>query len=78
MLWQMYQIRDDPRILVDLVLELLVDQQDVRGLAPELEEFIARDAGRSVPQAGVGAWTCFTKDARRMRCRTWKLRPRHW
>ena len=42
MLWQMYKIRDDPRILVDLVLELLVDQQDVRGLAPELAEFIAK------------------------------------
>ncbi len=42
MLWQMYKIRDDPRILVDLVLELLVDQQDVRGLAPELAEFVAK------------------------------------
>ena len=41
-LWQMYQIRDDPRILVDLVLELLLDQQDVRGLAPELEQFVAK------------------------------------
>jgi enediyne biosynthesis protein E4 len=41
-LWELYRIRDDPRILVDLVLELLVDQQDVRGLAPELAEFVAR------------------------------------
>ncbi len=41
-LWQMYQIRDDPRILVDLVLEVLLDRQDVRGLAPELSEFAAR------------------------------------
>ena len=36
----MYEIRDDPRVLVDLVLELLLDQQDVRGLAPELEQFL--------------------------------------
>jgi len=41
-LWQMYQIRDDPRILVDLDLELLLDQQDVRGLPPELEQFVTR------------------------------------
>jgi tetratricopeptide (TPR) repeat protein len=44
-LWQMYQIRDDPRILVDLVLELLLDRQDVRGLAPELAEFVAKTPG---------------------------------
>lgn len=36
-LWEIYRIRDDPRVLVDLVLELLLDQEDVRGLAPELE-----------------------------------------
>jgi tetratricopeptide (TPR) repeat protein len=42
LLWQLYQIRDDPKILVDLVLELLLDQQDVRGLAPEIEQFVAR------------------------------------
>ena len=41
-LWQIYQIRDDPRILVDLVLELLLDRQDVRGLPPELAEFAAK------------------------------------
>jgi tetratricopeptide (TPR) repeat protein len=40
-LWQIYHIRDDPHVLVDLVLELLLDQQDVRGLAPELEQFVA-------------------------------------
>ena len=41
-LWQIYKIRDDPRILVDLVLELLLDRQDVRGLAPELADFVAK------------------------------------
>jgi tetratricopeptide (TPR) repeat protein len=41
-LWDIYRIRDDPRVLVDLVLEVLLDQQDVRGLAPELEQFVAR------------------------------------
>lgn len=40
-LWEMYHIRDDPRILLDLVLELLTDQEDVRGLAPEIEQFLA-------------------------------------
>jgi tetratricopeptide (TPR) repeat protein len=40
-LWQMYHIRDDPRILLDLVLELLADQDDVRGLGPEIEQFLA-------------------------------------
>ena len=40
-LWQMYHIRDDPHILLDLVLEMLTDQEDVRGLAPELEQFLA-------------------------------------
>jgi tetratricopeptide (TPR) repeat protein len=41
-LWEMYHIRDDPRILLDLGLELLADQDDVRGLAPEIEQFLAR------------------------------------
>src|SRR5206468_687021 len=41
-LWQIYRISDDPRVLVDLVLELLRDQQDVRGLAPELELLVAQ------------------------------------
>ncbi len=41
-LWEIYRIRDDPKVLVDLVLELLLDQEDVRGLAPELEQFVAR------------------------------------
>ncbi len=41
-LWEIYRIRGDPRVLVDLVLELLLDQQDVRGLAPELEQFVER------------------------------------
>jgi tetratricopeptide (TPR) repeat protein len=40
LLWQVERIQDDPRVLVDLVLELLLDQQDVRGFAPELEEFV--------------------------------------
>jgi tetratricopeptide (TPR) repeat protein len=38
--WQIYRIQADPRILVDLVLELLQDQQDVRGFGSELEEFV--------------------------------------
>jgi tetratricopeptide (TPR) repeat protein len=41
-LWQIAGIQDDPRVLVDLVLELLLDQQDVRGFGPELEEFVNR------------------------------------
>ncbi len=40
-LWQIYRIGEDPRVLVNLVLELLSDQQDVRGLAPELELLLA-------------------------------------
>ena len=39
-LWRIYRIQNDPRVLVDLVLELLQDQQDVRGFGPELHEFI--------------------------------------
>jgi enediyne biosynthesis protein E4 len=41
-LWQIYRIDEDPRVLVDLVLELLADQQDVRGLAPELDLLVAQ------------------------------------
>jgi tetratricopeptide (TPR) repeat protein len=41
-LWQIYRIQDDPRVLVDLVLELLLEQQDVRGLAPALELLVAQ------------------------------------
>jgi tetratricopeptide (TPR) repeat protein len=41
-LWELYGIWHDPRVLVDLVLELLLDQEDTRGLAPEIEEFAAR------------------------------------
>jgi tetratricopeptide (TPR) repeat protein len=40
--WEIYRIRDDPRVLVDLVLDLLLDQEDVRGLAPELEQFVVK------------------------------------
>jgi tetratricopeptide (TPR) repeat protein len=39
-LWRIYRIQNDPRVLVDLVLELLQDQQDVRGFGPELHEFL--------------------------------------
>ena len=39
-LWQIKTIQNDPRVLVDLVLELVRDEQDVRGIAPELEEFV--------------------------------------
>ncbi len=42
MLWQIERIEDDPRVLVDLVLALVVDQQDVRGFGPQLEEFVQR------------------------------------
>jgi tetratricopeptide (TPR) repeat protein len=42
LLWQVERIQDDPRVLVDLVLELLLDQQDVRGFGPELEDFVKR------------------------------------
>ena len=41
-LWQIYRIREDPNVLVDLVLELLLEQEDVRGLAPELELLVAQ------------------------------------
>ena len=41
-LWQIYRIDDDPQVLVELVLALLSDQQEVRGLAPELELLVAR------------------------------------
>jgi tetratricopeptide (TPR) repeat protein len=41
-LWEIYRIHDDPRVLVDLVLDLLLDQQDVRGFPPELEQFVAQ------------------------------------
>jgi tetratricopeptide (TPR) repeat protein len=41
-LWQIEHIQNDPRVLVDLVLDSLLEQQDVRGIAPELEEFLRR------------------------------------
>ncbi len=53
-LWDIYRIRDDPRVLVDLVLELLLDQQDVRGLAPELEQFVARTPDDPLLSRGWG------------------------
>ena len=40
MLWQIKPDQNDPRVLVDLVLELLRDQEDVRGIGPELAEFV--------------------------------------
>ncbi|QEH33793.1 FG-GAP repeat protein [Aquisphaera giovannonii] len=39
-LWELRRILRDPRVLVDLVLQALVDPQDVRSLPPELEEYI--------------------------------------
>src|SRR4051812_32300309 len=42
MLWELYRILDDPRVLVDLVLELVKLRADVRGLGPELQEFLER------------------------------------
>ncbi len=41
-LWQIYRIDEDPRVLVNLVLELLLEHEDVRGLAPELELLVAQ------------------------------------
>jgi tetratricopeptide (TPR) repeat protein len=41
-LWEIYWIHNDPHVLVDLVLDLMQDQQDVRGFAPELELLVAR------------------------------------
>jgi len=41
-LLELYRIRDDPRILVDLGLDELRDRGDVRGIAPELAAFHAR------------------------------------
>ena len=38
--WQLYEILDDPRVLVDLVLELVKLREDARGLGPELREFL--------------------------------------
>ncbi len=40
-LWELYRVQNDPRVLVDLVLEALADP-DVRGLGPELELLVAR------------------------------------
>ncbi len=40
-LWELYRVEEDPRMLVDLVLERLTDP-DVRGLGPELELLAAR------------------------------------
>jgi tetratricopeptide (TPR) repeat protein len=40
-LWELYRVNKDPRVLVDLVLELLTDP-DIRGLGPELELLVAR------------------------------------
>ncbi|WP_165233463.1 FG-GAP-like repeat-containing protein [Aquisphaera insulae] len=42
LLWDLRRILNDPRILVDLVLQILVDPQDVRSLPPELEEFVRK------------------------------------
>jgi tetratricopeptide (TPR) repeat protein len=40
-LWEMYRISNDPRILVDMVLAP-TNSEDVRGLAPELEDFVKK------------------------------------
>ena len=39
--WECIEFATTRAFLLDLVLELLVDQQDVRGLAPEMREFLA-------------------------------------
>src|SRR5262249_19012876 len=41
-LWDIFRILDDPRVLVDLVLELVKLREDVRGLSPELHDFLRR------------------------------------
>jgi tetratricopeptide (TPR) repeat protein len=40
-LWELYEIQKDPRILIDLVLELSAAENDVRGMGPELAGFLA-------------------------------------
>jgi tetratricopeptide (TPR) repeat protein len=52
-LWELYRIGEDPRILVDLVLELLTDP-DVRGLAPELELLVAQTPDDALLQRAWG------------------------
>ena len=39
---QLARITNDPRVLVDLALQSLQDQEEVRGIGPELAEFLAR------------------------------------
>ncbi|MFO0888160.1 MAG: FG-GAP-like repeat-containing protein [Isosphaeraceae bacterium] len=39
-LWDIHRIVDDPRVLVDLVLELVKLREDIRGLGPELQEYL--------------------------------------
>lgn len=41
-LWQLYRISGDPRILVDLCLEATKNEVDVRGISPEIEQFLNR------------------------------------
>lgn len=76
-LWQIYQIDQDPRVLVDLVLDLLADQQDVRGLAPELVLLVAQTPDDPFLRR-AWAWPGSTRVARKMPCLTWMQRPVLW
>lgn len=39
-LWEMYSLTNDPHLLADLVLAIWTGEADVRGIGPELEEFL--------------------------------------
>ena len=41
-LWDLYRVTDDPRVLVDLTLEASKEEIDVRGVAPEVDRFLQR------------------------------------
>jgi tetratricopeptide (TPR) repeat protein len=41
-LWQLYKASSNPRILVDLCLEASKEEIDIRGISPEVEQFLRR------------------------------------
>jgi tetratricopeptide (TPR) repeat protein len=42
LLWEVYGMTRDPRTLIDLVMELFAAEDDVRGVPPEVDEFLRR------------------------------------
>ena len=57
-LWEIYRIDEDPKVLVDLVVNLLTEP-DVRGLAPELEPLYAQTPDDPWLARAWGMWLLY-------------------